>query len=390
MCGIAGMYTPDGILPEQEGRMREMLSTLSHRGPDSQGIYRDERIILGHARLAIIDLNSGDQPMSTPDGSIWVSANGEVFNYLEIRNSLSMKGHTFLTTCDIEVIPHLYEEYGLDCFDHMNGQFSFALWDTRKKTLLLARDRFGITPLYYLWHDSTLIFTSEVKALLPLVGKLELSHEGLAQVFTFWNVVAPATVFKGIFQLRPGECMVVTEHETRSFTYWDMVFPRQGEHDITEEAHARSEVYEILDDASSIRLRADVPVGAYLSGGLDSSILAFLVRKYAPGMETFSVRFSDEAYDESGFQETMGRRLGTRHHVRLISSSDIAAVFPEVIRHAESPVLRSAPAPLFMLSSLAHDHGIKVVLSGEGADELFGGVRPVQGGEDPEVLVTIS
>ncbi|MDT8272613.1 MAG: asparagine synthase (glutamine-hydrolyzing) [Desulfomonilia bacterium] len=373
MCGIAGIYNPEGVQQSQEVLMASMLGSLSHRGPDGEGIYRDDRIVLGHKRLAIIDLTSGDQPMATPDGSLWVCANGEVFNYIEIRRELMEKGHTFRTTCDIEVILHLYEEYGLDLFEHMNAQFSFALWDTRKKTLILARDRSGILPLFYSWVGSTFVFSSEVKAMQPLMGKFQLNPEGLAQVFTFWNVVAPTSIFEGIHQLRPGECMVVEESRSRTFLYWDMTFPRDGEHDIREEAPACALIRETLHDASAIRLRADVPVGAYLSGGLDSSILCLLVREHAPGMETFSVSFADEVYDESVFQESMARSLGTRHHVKRITPGDIAQSFPRVIQHAENPVLRTAPAPMFMLSWLARRHGIKVVLTGEGADELFGG-----------------
>ena len=373
MCGIIGIYHPDHRILVNEDVFGRMLSSLFHRGPDGEGIHRDENVILGHRRLSIIDLSTGAQPMSNEDGTIWVCTNGEVFNYRELMVDLSQQGHHFRTSCDIEVIPHLYEEYGLGLFEHMNGQFAFALWDSPNRTIVLARDRFGIAPLFYCWHEGSLVFTSEIKALLPLLGRLELSPEGMAQVFTFWNTVAPRTVFAGIYQLRPGECMVIRDGKSKQFIYWDVTFPAQGEHDIRDEEQSVSGLREILDESASIRLRADVPVGAYLSGRLDSSIISALVQRYSPGMETFSVSFADPAYDESSFQEPMGKWLGTHHHVRRITYDDIGDIFSQVIWHTEAPLLRAAPAPMFHLSHLARESGIKVVLTGEGADELFGG-----------------
>ncbi len=372
MCGIAGVYhyRAGGIDP---AAISGMLPFMSHRGPDESGTYRDEEVVLGHTRLAIIDLTSGSQPMSNADRTIWVCANGEIFNYIELKKKLSAQGHTFSTTCDIEVIPHLYEEYGLDFLGHMNGQFAFALWDTRQHRLVLARDRFGIAPLFYAYRGASLVFASTVKSLMPIVGSLSMDLEGLAQVFTFWNTLAPRTVFRGIRQLRPGECMVHDRDEIRSFTYWDLSFPCDGEHDISTEANAIEQIRTTLDEATAIRLRSDVPVGAYLSGGLDSSILTTLVKRHAGHMETFSVSFEDPAYDEAPFQHAMGEMLGTTHRVRKVSYTDIGNAFIDVAGHCETPVLRSAPAPMFMLSELTHSHGIKVVLTGEGADEMFGG-----------------
>jgi asparagine synthase (glutamine-hydrolysing) len=373
MCGIIGVYNPVRSPNLDDQVLRSMLSSIAHRGPDGQGIYRDGNVVLAHRRLSIIDLSTGAQPMSNEDGTVHVCANGEIFNYREVTADLVKRGHFFSTTCDIEVILHLYEEYGTALFEHLEGQFAFALWDAPRRTLMLARDRFGIAPLFYCRNGEDLIFSSEVKAMLPLLGRLEVSPEGMAQVFTFWNTVAPRTIFKGVFQVRPGQCMVFRDGSERSFIYWDMAFPPAGQHDIREEGQAVTGLREVLDESASHRLRADVPVGAYLSGGLDSSIIASLVKTYAPGMETFSVSFSDPVYDESRFQETMGRRLGTHHHVRRIAYEDIGEVFDQVVWHAETPVLRSAPAPMFHLSLLARKNGIKVVLTGEGADEVFGG-----------------
>jgi len=373
MCGIIGLYNEHRLKPVDSEIFGRMLSALTHRGPDGEGDYRDDHILLGHKRLSIIDLTTGAQPMPNTDRSIWVCCNGEIFNYREIMADLVKRGHSFRTTCDIEVIPHLYEEYGLDFFQHMEGQFALVLWDTRSRTLILARDRFAIAPLFYCHHDGNLLFSSEVKAMLPLTGRMELSPEGMAQVLTFWNAVPPRTVYKGIYQLRPGECMVMRDGSSKSFIYWDVTFPDNGDHDVTDEKKAVSSLREILDESASMRLRSDVPVGAYLSGGLDSSIISCLVKKYSPGMKTFSVSFADPDYDESFFQESMGRSLGTQHHVRKITYDDIGDFFSQVIWHTESPVLRSAAAPMFHLSRLARDNDIKVVLTGEGADELFGG-----------------
>jgi asparagine synthase (glutamine-hydrolysing) len=356
-----------------DSRMEEALSAMDYRGPDGSGIHRDDDILLGHRRLAIIDLKTGDQPMANEDRSVWVICNGEIFNFVELRRDLLARGHRLSTTCDIEVLVHLYEDHGTGFLEYLNGQFAIALWDTGKKRLVLARDRFGIAPMFYARRGQSTVFASSVKAMLPLLGRPEIAPEGLCQVFTFWNTVAPRTIFQGISQLRPGECMVFENSSRRSFTYWDLSFPPERHHDVVREEDAVRGIRELLDDSTAIRLRSDVPVGAYLSGGIDSSILTTLVKRHKPSMETFSVSFSDPAYDESEFQIAMGSRLGTSHHVKRVSHEDIADIFPRVVWHTETPVLRTAPAPMYMLSRLTRENGIKVVLTGEGSDEIFGG-----------------
>jgi asparagine synthase (glutamine-hydrolysing) len=370
MCGVAGIYNPCGFTLND---IEKMLPSMEHRGPDEYGTWVGDGILLGHKRLSIIGVSSGRQPLSNNDGSVVVSANGEIFNYIELREELKKKGHVFNTDCDIELIPHLYDEYGLGMFEHMNGQFAFALWDNKNRRLVLGRDRFGISPLFYAFKGKSLIFSSEAKAMLPILGRFSLDYKGLSQVFTFWNAVAPRTIFEGISQLRPGEFMVIDSTGIKKQIYWDLEFPDSGGHDVRDEKKAIEGIRELLDNSAYIRLRADVPVGAYLSGGLDSSILCLLVRKHAQHMETFSVSFADAAYDEAPFQEMMGSALGTNHHVVKIGYPDIGEVFEDVIWHAETPVLRSAPAPMYRLSGLTRSHGIKVVLTGEGSDELFGG-----------------
>ena len=372
MCGIAGAYQFRGSgIPDSA--VETGLSLMEHRGPDGSGMYRDDEVILGHRRLAIIDLKTGDQPIANEDMSVRVICNGEIFNYVELRAELKKQGHRFSTTSDIEVINHLYEQYGTDFLSRLNGQFALALWDMNARRLILARDRFGISPLFYAYRGPSLVFASAVKALTPMLGKPRIDPEGLCQVFTFWNTVAPRTIFKDIYQVRPGECIIHDRGGRKSFLYWDIGFPPAGMHDVTNRDEAMEGIRETLGEATAIRLRADVPVGAYLSGGLDSSILTALVKRHTPVMETFSVSFQDPAYDESAFQQAMGQRLGTRHHVAKVSYDDISRIFQEIIRHTEIPVLRTAPAPMYMLSRLARDHGIKVVLTGEGSDEVFGG-----------------
>jgi asparagine synthase (glutamine-hydrolysing) len=261
MCGIMGIYHPGHASGVNEQSIRRMLSSVVHRGPDGQGLFRDDSVLLGHRRLSVIDLAAGTQPMGNEDHTVHVCANGEIFNYRELTDQLPAQGHRFRTSCDIEVILHLYEQYGLDLFEHMEGQFAFALWDAPRRQLVLARDRFGIAPLYYARHGDSLLFASEVKAMLPMLDRLRLSPEGMAQVFTFWSAVAPRTVFEGIEQLRPGQCIVFRDGTRKDFLYWDVDFPPEGLHDIRDEAKAMAGLREILDESASLRLRSDVPVG---------------------------------------------------------------------------------------------------------------------------------
>jgi asparagine synthase (glutamine-hydrolysing) len=328
---------------------------------------------LGNARLSIIDLSGGQQPIGNEDGTLWIVFNGEIFNYIELRRQLEALGHSFATHCDTEVVLHLYEEYGPDCLHHLNGQFALAIWDKVKRTLFLARDRLGIRPTFFTIADGQLIFGSEIKALLahPAVeGKL--STTALAQLFTFWSVLPPATVFEGIQQLPAGHYLLAKDGQWRIHSYWSL--------DFTVDETARSdeswadELESLLIDATQIRLRADVPVGAYLSGGLDSSLTTAIIRRHtATPLDTFSIAFSDPQFDESAFQRRMARELGTDHRVVYCTHDDIGQIFPDVIWHVETPLLRTAPAPMFLLSQLVHEHHLKVVITGEGADEILGG-----------------
>jgi asparagine synthase (glutamine-hydrolysing) len=378
MCGIAGIYQP--IYPVEVENLQQMIGALRHRGPDQSGFYtfHDEQggIGLGSARLSIIDLAGGQQPLCNEDGSLWIVFNGEIFNYVELRPHLERLGHQLATDSDTEVILHLYEQYGAGCLQHLNGQFALAIWDERSHQLFIARDRLGVRPLYYTVQNGALLFASEIKALLCAPGvAAQLDEVTLDQIFTFWSPLAPRTAFRDIYALPPGHWLTFGVDQTLHVErYWQLSFSTSSQFQKAPVEVAASALRELLADATRIRLRADVPVGAYLSGGLDSSTIAALIRRDAEcTLETFSISFANAAFDESAFQRTMARHLGTRHHVVYCTHQEIGAVFPDVLWHTETPLLRTAPAPMYLLSKLVHEHGFKVVLTGEGADEFLAG-----------------
>lgn len=378
MCGIAGWFGRASAAVPPHALARRMIGAIAHRGPDAQGFFLDDEIALGHARLSILDLAGGQQPMANADKSVWISFNGEIFNYVELRNELIARGRRFATSSDTEVILQLYDELGTDCVTRLNGDFAFALWDARRRRLMLARDRMGVRPLFYTRQHGTLYFASEAKALLEVPGvSAELDPIALDQIFTFWFPLAPRTAFKGIEELKPAHVLIADAHGSVVRPYWTLDYPRLGEegpHDARAEASFADEVEHLLLDATRIRLRADVPVGAYLSGGLDSSLVAAAAKRFVPDrLRTFSLTFESAEFDESEYQQRMVRALGTAHESVACTTGDIARLFPQAIRHGEKPILRTAPAPLLALSDLAHRHGFKVVLTGEGADEVFAG-----------------
>lgn len=356
-----------------------MAGAMLHRGPDEVGIYRDSRAGFAHTRLSIIDLAAGQQPMTNEDGTLWVVFNGEIFNYVELREELLALGHQLRTHSDTEVILHAYESWGEDAFARFNGQFAIALWDEKSRELLLARDRLGVRPVYIAEERGRLFFASEVKAIFAANPELPREPDplGLAETFTFWAVLPPRSVFRGITELRPATLRRYSEDRTPvERRYWTQPFPLSGVGALAgsiEEATVA--VRGALERATSLRmLRADVPVGSYLSGGLDSSLIAALGRRAkGEGFQTFSIRFTSMEHDETDFQRQMVERLGTDHHEILVGENDIAAAFPDVVWFAERPLLRTAAAPLFLLSRLVRENGIKVVLTGEGADEMFAG-----------------
>ena len=375
MCGIAGIAAIEQGRPIHESEIRAMLPPLAHRGPDGSGIHLGPDIGLGHVRLSIVDLAGGAQPIYNETGSICVSFNGEIFNFVELRQQLIAAGHQFTTNSDTEVIVHAYEQFGDEFVHQLNGQFAIALWDGDRHRLLLVRDRAGILPLFHTRHNGRLLFASEIKGLLPLLPATpELDPIALDQLFSFWAPVSPRTMFRGIQELSPGHMLIVEKGKVRDVCYWDWEFPRTGDWHGGDEAHLADELYHLLADATRIRLRADVPVGAYLSGGLDSSALVALIRRYSTApLKTFSIGFDEASLDESSHQQLLVDSLSLDHHRTVCSNHAIGAGLLETIRHTESPVLRTAPVPMRLLSKLVRAQGYKVVLTGEGSDEVLGG-----------------
>lgn len=355
-----------------------MVGALRHRGPDEFGLYRDRRAGLGHARLSIIDLATGQQPLANESGSIWVVFNGEIYNYVELRAELMAHGHRFRTQSDTEVIVHAWEQWAEGAFVRFNGQFAVALWDSAAEALVLARDRLGVRPIYLCEHGGRIWFASEVKAIFagdPSIPR-RLDPLGLAETFTFWTTIAPQTVFAGVTELEPGHVRTISHGRTEDRAFWEPRYPvdkRTAFSGTLDEAAER--VRALLEDSVRLRvLRADVPVGSYLSGGLDSSVVAALGRRVkGDRFYTYAIRFEEAEYDETRFQRTMAAFIESDHREITVGRKDIADVFPDVVYHAERPLLRTAPAPLFLLSRLVRESGIKVVLTGEGADEMFAG-----------------
>jgi asparagine synthase (glutamine-hydrolysing) len=389
VCGIAGRVSLDGEQPPRREALERALAAMLHRGPDELGLYVDDRAGLAHARLSIIDLASGQQPMANAEGTLWISFNGEIFNYLELREELIGLGHAFRTRSDTEVILHAWAQWGEAALDRFNGQWAFALWDARRLQLILSRDRVGVRPLYYAERDGQLTFGSEVKAIFAAAPELPRAFDpiGLDQCFTWWTMIAPRTAFAGVRELEPGHVRIYTlsghlsgqrsadasgPTTVEDRAYWQPRYPADFRGSL---ADAEAAVAAALERATELRmLRSEVEVGSYLSGGLDSSLIATLGRRAkGSGFHTFSLRFADAEYDEGTYQRLMAERLGADHHEVVVGRRDIAEIFPTVCTHAERPLLRTAPAPMYLLSRLVRQHGIKVVLTGEGADEMFAG-----------------
>lgn len=377
MCGIAGIVNiaTNSLSPQRE-HLESMIHAIRHRGPDEFGMYRDSHVGLVHARLSLVDLAAGQQPMCNENETLWIVFNGEIFNYVELRSDLEKLGHRFRTHCDTEVIIHAYEQWGKDSLCKFNGQWAFALWDSKKRLLILSRDRVGVRPLFVYKNNEQIFFASEIKALFahPSVPR-RIDARGLDQTFTYWSPIAPVTMFEEIESIVPGS--VRTYKQDGTYTdeiYWRFKFERRsdGFHSLKE---ATEQLQKHLFRATELRMvRADVPVGSYLSGGLDSSLVAKMGRMSKEGtFKTFSLRFEDAEYDETPFQRIMASTIDSSHAEIVVTRADIANAFPDVIWHAEQPILRTAPAPLFLLSQCVRQGGIKAVLTGEGADEMFGG-----------------
>lgn len=368
MCGVAGVARSSGRPIEQEMLWR-MGRALRHRGPDDANAFVGGQVGLAHVRLSIIDVDGGAQPMSSESGSVVIAYNGEVYNYRELRAELEAAGHRFRTVSDTEVLIHAYTQWGEAMLPRLNGQFVFALYDRKNELLCLARDRFGVRPLFVAVVHGDLYFASEAKALFAS-GEVEPAPDlrGIDEAFSLWAARAPRTVFRGVKQVPPGAYAAWRDGRLRIRRFYDPRFPEAT----AEPEGALEDLDSLMHSSVELRMRADVPVGAYLSGGLDSTITCALAAKMTPfPLRTFSVTFEDPRFDESGFQRMVASSLGAEHHVVHIADGAIARVFPDVVWHAETPLLRTAAAPLFLLAQATREAGIKVVLTGEGSDELF-------------------
>jgi asparagine synthase (glutamine-hydrolysing) len=376
MCGIAGIFNyRSAIETSSELNVKRMLSMIHHRGPDESGVYLDENLGIGSVRLSIVDLSSGQQPMSDDTERYWIVYNGEIFNYPELKADLLKKGVRFKTNCDTEIVVQMYAHYGAECLNQLNGQFAFCIWDKHKRELFLARDRVGIRPLFY-WHkDKAFAFCSEIKGLFPLDGiERSLNAESLSQIFTFWTTITPNTPFNGISELQPGHYMLVNDKGIKISKYWSLDFTTDGRSRETNFIETLEEFNELLHDSVKIRLRADVPVGAYLSGGLDSSVTTAFIKDIYPGiLNTFSIGFNDKTFDESEYQTEASKYLKTNHTAFSCSSEEITESFQKTIWHTEFPILRTSPTPMLLLSKKVRESNIKVVITGEGADEVLAG-----------------
>ncbi len=371
MCGIAGIVGTDAGSVVETATLHRMCQTIVHRGPDDEGIYTHDCVGLGMRRLSIIDLAGGHQPVHNEDKSVWIVFNGEIYNFPALRPELENRGHRFYTNTDTEVIVHLYEDLGPDCVQKLRGMFAFAIYDQRNRHLLLARDRLGKKPLFYAHTAKGLIFASEIKAILAAAPELkETSPEGILHFFTFDYIPDPHTAFARIRKLPPGHLLEYAQGEARVQQYWDL--PAYGTHQPASEEECLEELEEKLAEAVRIRLISDVPLGALLSGGTDSStVVALMARASSKPVKTFSIGFRHDDFNEAGYARMVADRFATEHH-ELIVNPDIGETLAALTGSLEEPFGDSSMLPTYYVSSMARQH-VTVALSGDAGDELFAG-----------------
>src|ERR1700736_5009992 len=373
MCGICGKLNFDRNNEVSQPLLKAMADSIVHRGPDDDGYYFSGQIGLGFRRLSIIDLAGGHQPLSNEDGSVWIVFNGEIYNYQELREDLLKKGHVFSTKADTEVIVHLYEEYGEAGIQSLRGMFAFAIWDQKQQKLLLARDRVGIKPLYYAVTAQSVVFASEMKAILvdPQI-KREILPSTVDRSLTFGYVPGEETLLKGIYKLPPGSFMIVKNGQTEVKQYWALHFSSSS---VTLK-DAEEQLLEILEESVRLHMIADVPVGFLLSGGVDSTaMLSLASQKTDRPISSYTVGFANSGFaDERPFARLAAKKYGSEHHEISISSKEFADFLPKYVWHMEEPVCEPPAVALYYVSKLAREH-VKVVLSGEGGDEAFGGYQ---------------
>src|SRR5580765_4665400 len=374
MCGITGWVNlkQSDSKDHAEAVLHSMCERIVHRGPNSEGVWMDDMVALGMRRLSIIDLHTGDQPVYSEDKSIVAMVNGELYNYREVRADLEKRGHKFVTQTDVEIVPHLYQIYGDDFVDHINGMFAISLWDTRKKKLILARDRFGEKPLYYGIFDGKLIYASEPKALLahPSVTP-ELSLDALRQYLSFDYVPAPDSIYKGISKLPAAHIMTVENGEIKTRRYWNLSFSKNGHTPSLDKA--ATELRDLLSDAVRMRLVADVPLGILLSGGVDSSaVAAFATQHATETVKTFSIGFTEDSFDETRYARQVAAHLGTDHYEEILSAEKAGDLISEIGTWLDEPLSDGSLIPTYLLARFVRKH-VTVALGGDGGDELFAG-----------------
>jgi asparagine synthase (glutamine-hydrolysing) len=370
MCGIAGQARSDGQAPETRA-VERMCAQIEHRGPDSRGVHADERAAIGIQRLRVIDLATGDQPIFNEDRTVAVVLNGEIYNFRELRQELEARGHRFATRADTEVIVHLYEERGVDCLDALNGMFGLAIWDSRRGRLVLARDRLGKKPLYYSLHDGNLSFASELAALMadPEVPRA-VDHQALDAYLAYRWVPGPLTAFSAVRKLQPGHRLVYEGGRATVERWWRLEYtPKRA---VTDERELAEEIRERIVEATRRRMISDVPLGAFLSGGIDSSaVVAAMAQTSSTPVRTFSIGFSHDDYNELPRARLIAERFGTEHH-EFVVEPDAVSIVPKIVRHHGEPFADASAIPSFYLAEMTRRH-VTVALNGDGGDESFGG-----------------
>lgn len=377
MCGIVGYVDLNQTGRVEERILHEMANALIHRGPDSRGYFVEPNAALGTRRLRIIDLETGDQPLFNEDRSVVLSCNGEIFNYRELTSELEKKDHSFRTRTDVEVLVHLYEEHGVGFLNKLNAQFAFAIYDRKDQTLFLARDQWGICPLFYTVVDGFLIFASEIKAILkhPSVPR-EVNLTGLDQVLSLPGAISPQTLFRNTHSLPSGHYLIVRNGDVTVREYWDLDYPLESDsRDGKPESYYAETLRDRLEQSVRYRLQADVPVGFFLSGGLDSSLIAAMIRRVSPDVQrhSFSISFADERLCEAKYQRLVSDSVGSIHHEIPFNDTDIAVRLKDAVYHSECPLKETYNTASLALSRETKRSGVTVVLNGEGSDELFAG-----------------
>jgi asparagine synthase (glutamine-hydrolysing) len=373
MCGIAGIVAVDSLDQDAPARAMRMRDVITHRGPDEAGLHCDPCAVLAHRRLSIVDLKSGQQPLSNEDGSVWVIFNGEIYNHGDVRNELEEHGHAYRTKSDTETIIHAYEQWGEDCVHRFRGMFAFAIWDAPKRRLLLVRDRLGVKPLYWTRTGDTLLFGSEIKSILAS-GLIEprANPEVLPEVLSTRYTSGAETMFRGIHKLLPGHLLVFEDGAIHTRRYWDV--PARGTAGPQPlDANPVDRFKELLEESVKLRLMADVPLGMFLSGGIDSSaIAAIMARMIGRPLQTFSVAFKDRAFNELEYAREVATAIGAVSHEIVIDDQDFFGALPKLVWHEDEPIAHPSSVPLYFVSALAQQH-VTVVLTGEGSDELLAG-----------------